>query len=90
MTLQDASHPFVVSSRRCISHSTTGGFFKVLLAQMRHNPSSEGITKDVDHGPEPITGKGSGGCHLHIIAIKSLKLSVSYLRDSQNPVDGHN
>lgn len=55
---------------------------------MCHNPGGEGITKDVDHGPEPITDKEEEG-HLHI-ATKSLKPSMSCLRDSQNPVDGHN
>lgn len=88
MKLQDAPHPFVISSRRRISHSTMGCFVKVLLAQMCHNPGGEGITKDVDHGPEPITDKEEEG-HLHT-ATKSLKPSMSCLRDSQNPVDGHN
>lgn len=60
MMLQNAPHPSVTRSRRRISHRTIRWFVKVLLAQMCHNPSSEGITKDVDHGPEPITGKGEG------------------------------
>lgn len=63
--LQDAPHPFVINSRRRISHRTMGCFVKVLLAQMCHNPSSEGITKDIDHGPEPITDKEEGGSVTH-------------------------
>lgn len=88
MMLEDAPHPFVISSRRRISRSTRGCPVKVLLAQMCHNPSSEGIPKDVDHGPEPITDTEEEA-HLHI-ATKSLRPSASCLRDSQNPVDGHN
>lgn len=72
--LQDAPHPFVINSRRRISHRTMGCFVKVLLAQMCHNPSSEGITEDVDHGPEPITDKEEGG-QFHI-ATKSLNPST--------------
>lgn len=57
---------------------------------MCHNASSKGVTKDVDHGPEPIADREERrGGHLHI-ATKALKPSTSCLRDSQNPVDGHN
>lgn len=58
---QNPPHPLVVSSGRCIGHRTIGCFVKVLLAQMCHNPSSEGIAQDVDHGPEPITDKENRG-----------------------------